>query len=161
MGCGAPVAGLRAAAMAVTSGAADYVLIPARGRLFWRARARHHHQRCRFHPRGGAIARDFYMPFGFTAPPQWYALMARRHMHEFGTTHEQLVRWHWPWRKHANLNPAVLMHSKPLTMADYLASMMIADPANRSTAVWKPMAVRPLLSPAWIARATSSRSRFM
>jgi RNA polymerase sigma-70 factor (ECF subfamily) len=35
-------------------------------------------------------ARDYYVPFGMTAPPQWYALMAHRHMHEYGTTEKQL-----------------------------------------------------------------------
>jgi acetyl-CoA acetyltransferase len=49
-------------------------------------------------------------------------------MHEYGTTHEQMGAVALAMRKHANLNPAALMHSKPLTMADYLASPMISDP---------------------------------
>jgi len=63
-----------------------------------------------------------------TAPPQWYALMARRHMHEYGTTNEQLGAVAIAMRKHAQLNPAALMYGKPLTMEAYLASPMIADP---------------------------------
>jgi acetyl-CoA acetyltransferase len=77
---------------------------------------------------GGAVARDYYLPFGMTAPPQWYALMARRHMHEFGTKNEHLGAVAVAMRKHAQLNPAALMHGKPLSMEQYMASPMIADP---------------------------------
>lgn len=128
MGGAAPVAGLRLAAMAVTSGAADYVLVPGAWNGFSGARVRETTSQDVHSIPGGAIARDFYLPYGYTAPPQWYALMARRHMHEFGTTHEQLGAVAIAMRKHANLNPAALMHGKPLTMEDYMASMMIADP---------------------------------
>ncbi|MBP9800942.1 MAG: hypothetical protein KBD39_12620 [Sterolibacterium sp.] len=128
MGGAAPVAGLRLAALAVTSGAADYVLVPGAWNGFSGARVRETTSQDVHSIPGGAIARDFYIPYGYTAPPQWYALMARRHMHEFGTTHEQLGAVAIAMRKHANLNPAALMHGKPLTMEDYLASMMIADP---------------------------------
>ena len=77
---------------------------------------------------GGAIARDFYMPYGLGAPPQWYSLMARRHMHEFGTKAEQLGAVAVAMRKHAQLNPAAVMHGKPMTLADYLASPMVTAP---------------------------------
>ena len=128
MGGASPVAGLRAAALAVTQGAADYVLVPGGWNGFSGARVRETTTQDLDSIPGGAIARDYYMPYGFTAPPQWYALMARRHMHDYGTTQEQLGAVAIAMRKHANLNPAALMHGKPLTMADYLSSMMIADP---------------------------------
>jgi acetyl-CoA acetyltransferase len=128
MGGASPVAGLGMAATAVASGAADYVLIPGGWNGFSGARVRETTTQDTDSIPGGATARDFYMPMGLTAPPQWYALMARRHMHEYGTTHQQLGAVALAMRKHANLNPAALMHSKPLTMEDYLASMMIADP---------------------------------
>ena len=90
MGGAAPVASLRAAAMAVASGVADYVLVPGGWNGYSGARVRETAANDLNSIPGGAIARDFYLPFGLTAPPQWYALMARRHMHEFGTTEEQL-----------------------------------------------------------------------
>ena len=66
---------------------------------------------------GGAIARDYYMPVRpRRAPPQWYALIARRHMHEFGTTPEQLGAIAIAMRKHAQLNPGAVMKDKPLTL---------------------------------------------
>lgn len=128
MGGAAPVGSLRMAAMAVTSGAADYVMVPGGWNGYSGARVRETAATDVNSIPGGEIARDFYMPFGLTAPPQWYALMARRHMHEYGTTAEQFGAVALAMRKHAQLNPAALMHGKPLTMADYLASPMIASP---------------------------------
>ena len=128
MGGAAPVGSLTMAATAVISGAANYVLVPGGWNGYSGARVR---QTAANDPNsipGGAIARDFYLPFGLTAPPQWYALMARRHMHEYGTTAEQFGAVALAMRKHAQLNPAALMHGKPLTMAEYLASPMIASP---------------------------------
>jgi acetyl-CoA acetyltransferase len=61
-------------------------------------------------------------------PAQWYSLLCRRHMHEFGTTREQLGAVALTMRQHANLNPAAQMHGKKLTMEEYLASPVIADP---------------------------------
>lgn len=128
MGGAAPVGSLRMAAMAVTSGAADYVMVPGGWNGYSGARVRETSANDVNSIPGGEIARDFYMPFGLTAPPQWYALMARRHMHEYGTTAEQFGAVALAMRKHAQLNPAALMHGKPLTMADYLASPYIASP---------------------------------
>ncbi|MCK0508151.1 thiolase C-terminal domain-containing protein [Aromatoleum anaerobium] len=128
IGGAAPVASLRMAALAVSSGAADYVLVPAGWNGYSGARVRETAANDVGSIPGGEIARDFYIPFGLTAPPQWYALMARRHMHEYGTTAEQLGAVALAMRKHAQLNPAAVMHGKPLTMADYLASPMIASP---------------------------------
>ena len=118
MGGAAPVGSLRMAAMAVTSGAADYVMVPGGWNGYSGARVRETAANDVDSIPGGEIARDFYMPFGLTAPPQWYALMARRHMHEYGTTAEQFGAVALAMRKHAQLNPAALMHDKPLTMAD-------------------------------------------
>jgi acetyl-CoA acetyltransferase len=128
MGGAAPVGSLRMAAMAVTSGAADYVMVPGGWNGYSGARVRETAANDVNSIPGGEIARDFYMPFGLTAPPQWYALMARRHMHEYGTTAEQFGAVALAMRKHAQLNPAALMHGKPLTMVDYLASPYIASP---------------------------------
>jgi acetyl-CoA acetyltransferase len=128
MGGAAPVASLRLAAMAVVSGAANYVLIPAGWNGYSGARVRQTVTTDKHSIPGGSIAWDYYLPQGLTVPPQWYALMARRHMHEYGTTHEQMGAVALAMRRHAQLNPAAVMHGKPLTMADYLASPMLADP---------------------------------
>ena len=77
---------------------------------------------------GGGIARDYYIPYGLTAPPQWYALLARRHMAEFGTRPEQLGAIAVAMRRHAQANLNAVMHGRPMTLSDYLASPMVADP---------------------------------
>ncbi|MFQ5427242.1 MAG: thiolase, partial [Gaiellales bacterium] len=70
----------------------------------------------------------FFSAHGITTPAQYYALIARRHMHEYGTTAEQFGAVALAFRDHACRNPRAMMHDRPLTMTDYLASPLIADP---------------------------------
>ena len=128
MGGAAPAASLQAAATAVTTGMASHVLLPAGWNGYSGVRPRQTVSDDVDSIPGGAIARDFYLPHGFTAPPQWYSVMARRHMHEFGTRHEQLGAIAVTMRKHAQLNPGAVMHGRPMTLDDYMASPMLADP---------------------------------
>jgi acetyl-CoA acetyltransferase len=72
---------------------------------------------------------QFETPFGLAGPPTGYALAAARHMHEFGTTSEQLAEVAVATRKWAALNPRATMRD-PLTVADVLASRMISWPLH-------------------------------
>ena len=128
MGGAAPVASLQTAANAVIAGVVNYVLLPAGWNAYSGSRTREAVTLDTSALPGKGIARDYYLPYGLTAPPQWYSLLARRHMHEFGTRSEQLGAIAVAMRKHAQLNPNALMCGRPLTMEDYLASPMIADP---------------------------------
>jgi acetyl-CoA acetyltransferase len=58
-----------------------------------------------------------------------YAMAARRHMHLYGTTSEQLAEIAVVARRHAGLNP-LAMYRKPITVQDVLDSRMIADPLH-------------------------------
>ncbi len=58
-----------------------------------------------------------------------YAMVAQRHMHEFGTTSEQLAEIAVGVREFAGLNPNA-MYRDPMAVADVLASRMIADPLH-------------------------------
>jgi acetyl-CoA acetyltransferase len=61
--------------------------------------------------------------------PSFYALVARRHMYELGTTPEQLASVAVTARYHASLNPTA--HKRdPITIEDVLSSKMIADPLH-------------------------------
>jgi acetyl-CoA C-acetyltransferase len=61
----------------------------------------------------------------------YYGMMARRHMHEYGTTSAQLAQVAVIARKHAALNPNAVMHSRgPITVEDVLDSRMIYDPLH-------------------------------
>jgi len=71
---------------------------------------------------------SFIHPFGLLAAPQLLALSVRRHMHEYGTTTEQLGAFAVACRKHARRNPHAIMRDRPLDLPTYLSSRMIADP---------------------------------
>ena len=60
------------------------------------------------------------VPMGWFPQPVYFATVARRHMHEFGTTQEQLGAIAVACRRHANLTPGAVMHDKPLSMEQYL-----------------------------------------
>jgi acetyl-CoA acetyltransferase len=59
-----------------------------------------------------------------------YAMAARRHMYEFGTTPEQLAEIAVGVREYAGLNPSA-QYRDPITVGDVLSSRMIADPLHK------------------------------
>lgn len=59
-----------------------------------------------------------------------YALVARRHMHEFGTTPEQLACVRVAASRHAQHNPHA-MRREPVSVDDVLASPLVSDPLRR------------------------------
>jgi acetyl-CoA acetyltransferase len=76
-----------------------------------------------------AFRLQFEQPFGLAGPPTGYALAAARHMHEYGTTSEQLAELAVSTRKWAQLNPRAIMRD-PLTVDDVLSSRMISWPLH-------------------------------
>ena len=70
----------------------------------------------------------FETPYKPRMPMNAYALAASRHMHEYGTTREQLAEVAVAARAWANLNPEAFMHGKPLSVADVMGARMISDP---------------------------------
>src|ERR1700733_6464807 len=66
-------------------------------------------------------------PFKPFLPATAYALAASRHMHQFGTTREQLAEVAVAARQWALLNPAA-WEKKPLTIAEVIAARPISDP---------------------------------
>jgi acetyl-CoA acetyltransferase len=58
-----------------------------------------------------------------------YALALRRHMHLFGTNHDQLGAIAVGQREWALMNPRAQMH-KPMTMEDYHASRWVVEPLH-------------------------------
>src|SRR6266550_3254204 len=66
-------------------------------------------------------------PFRPFLPATAYALAASRHMHQYGTTREQLAAIAVAAREWALLNPAA-WEKKPLTIQDVLSSRMISYP---------------------------------
>ena len=60
-----------------------------------------------------------------------YALAAARHMHEYGTTREQLAAVAVAARDWARLNPDAFVRD-PLTREQVLASRMVSDPLSKA-----------------------------
>ncbi len=79
----------------------------------------------------GSAAPDvqFETPFGPTTV-NMYAMCAMRHMHEFGTTSEQLAWIKVAASHHAQHNPHALLR-EVVTVEDVVNSPMIADPLHR------------------------------
>jgi len=68
-------------------------------------------------------------PYGI-ANANGYAMCAKRHMHEYGTTSEQLAWIKVAASHHAQHNPHALLR-QVLTVEDVLASPLVADPLHR------------------------------
>ncbi len=66
-------------------------------------------------------------PYAPIFPATSYALAASRHMHDYGTTREQLAAVAVAARAWANLNPQAFMRG-PLSVADVLSSRMVSSP---------------------------------
>lgn len=79
----------------------------------------------------GATSPDvaFESPFGMNTVAG-YALVARRHMHEYGTTAEQLAWIKVAAAAHAQHNPHAMLRN-PVTVEDVVNSPLVSDPLHR------------------------------
>lgn len=69
----------------------------------------------------------FFSAAGLVGPGHMFALLARRHMHLYGTTRDHYADVAMTIRNHALTNPNALMR-KPLTREDYFNAPLLADP---------------------------------
>ncbi|HET9532331.1 MAG TPA: thiolase, partial [Blastocatellia bacterium] len=114
------------ASLAISAGLCEVALITY-GSTLWSDRRRV--------TEGGGVdprmpAAQFETPYGDLSPISAYALAARRHMYEDGTTAEQLAEVAVTARRWARLNPRALMR-EAITVDDVLASPMISSPLHR------------------------------
>jgi len=72
--------------------------------------------------------RNLEVPFGWFPQPVYFASIARRHMHEYGTRSEHLGEIAVAFRRHANRHPGAVMHGRELSLEQYLARPMLCDP---------------------------------
>ncbi|GAA3848697.1 thiolase C-terminal domain-containing protein [Streptomyces sp. NPDC003631] len=72
---------------------------------------------------------QFEVPYGHTLIAK-YAMAARRHMHRYGTTIEQLAEVAVQARANASANPEAMFRD-PVTVDEVLSGPMIADPFTR------------------------------
>ena len=115
------------AVAAIDAGLATHVLC---FRTVWEATAQTTGKRASIVGAGEARVKGHYQfltPFGSMSAANWTAMLARAHMHEFGTTREQLGAIAVNARLGAGRNPAAI-YRDPMTIDDYLAARMISDP---------------------------------
>lgn len=115
------------AAAAITAGLADVVV------SVYAATPRSDRKRRRpmnrFGPNGPSPGAEWEWPYRLRMPIGPYALAASRHMHEFGTTSEQLAEIAVSTRKWAALNPCARFRN-PITVEDVLSSPLQCSPLH-------------------------------
>jgi acetyl-CoA acetyltransferase len=77
------------------------------------------------------LSAQFEDPYGLPAPIGHYALIAARHMHQFGTTRDQLSEIAVAARRWAQLNPKAFRR-EPLSIEDVNTSKLFASPLRRN-----------------------------
>jgi acetyl-CoA acetyltransferase len=76
----------------------------------------------------GSEERNTLAAYGWYGPASTAAAIARRHMHLYGLTREQIGSVALTLRENANRRPEAVMYERKLTMEDYLKSRMIVEP---------------------------------
>jgi acetyl-CoA acetyltransferase len=155
-GCGA----VGHAAMAIATGVAETVVV-------WRARNRGSGGRPWATRGTNRVGGEFawFLPWGLSRPVDQIAMMTRRHMIEFGSTHEHLGAVATAFREHAQRNPNAMMR-KDMTMEDYLAARWVSEPLRLfdcclesdgalALVVTTPERAKDLKQPAVLVRAAS------
>jgi acetyl-CoA acetyltransferase len=120
------------AAAALTSGAADVVVVyrglrARSGNRFGRAAGGL--QPTSAH--SGTTAMQWCFPYGVYTPASWMSLNATRYMHTFGVTSEDFGRAVVQLRAYAATNPNAHFYGRPITLEDHQASRWIAEPSIR------------------------------
>jgi acetyl-CoA acetyltransferase len=80
-------------------------------------------------PESGSVAggAQFEVPYGLGYSMQKFALVARRWMHRYGVTHDQIGWLPVIQREHASLNPRAALKGR-ISLEDYLGSRWVVDP---------------------------------
>lgn len=118
------IAGIAAAAGLLTHGGCDFVAVGyGDAMLSYKGPMRD--------PGRGRQEPTTYSAYGLFTPADDHAMSARRHMHEYGTTKEQMGAVALSAREYAAKRPEAYMHGRPLTMADYLNARPVADPLGK------------------------------
>jgi len=136
MGGASMTASLQVAAMAVTSGVADHVLVTLGWDGFSALRpppegARPRRRRREDAGAYGSVSPFYYAPYGVRAPAQMYSLYLNRYKQLFNVPDEAAAAVALGARRHAHLNDKALMKGRELTLQDYLDSPMMADPLRK------------------------------
>jgi acetyl-CoA acetyltransferase len=131
MGGASPTASLQHAALAVSAGIAENVLVVVGWNGYSAFRPREGIPRPR---RGmdasavGDVVLDYYLPYGARSAAQFYSWMAMRYKHLYDIRDTDTGEIATTFRAHAQLNDRALMRGTPLTMDEYLESRWVSEP---------------------------------
>ena len=113
--CGAAVVGLRQALIMVETGQVDIALafgVEKIGKGFMPPHI---------------LYEDWQCQMGMTQNPQYWALNAMRHMHDYGTTELQIAKVAAKAKRNGALNPKAFFQN-PMSVEQIMASTMVTDP---------------------------------
>jgi acetyl-CoA acetyltransferase len=131
MGGASPTASLQHAALAVANGLASNVLVVVGWNGYSVFRPREGVPRPRRALDAGSVADvtvDYYLPYGARSAAQFYAWIAMRHKHLYGTRDTDTGEIATTFRAHAQLNEKALMRGTAMTMDDYLSARWVSEP---------------------------------
>ena len=116
--CASGGAALRQAVLAIKSGEVDLVLVCGVEKM----------------PRGFMDPSMIYSPWqielGMSLNPGYWSMRATRHMHDFGTTEEQIAKVAYKNHRNSVHNPNA-MYRKEFSLEEILASPLVCDPIRR------------------------------
>lgn len=116
--CASGGAALRQAILAIRAGEADLVLVAGVEKM----------------PRGFMDPSMIYSPWqiemGMSLNPSYWSMRAMRHMHDYGTTEEQIALVAYKNHKNSVHNPNA-MYRKEFSLEEILASPLVCDPIRR------------------------------
>ncbi|MFC2032090.1 thiolase family protein [Chloroflexota bacterium] len=115
--CASGGVGLKQAMLSIQAGLYDLVLVLGVEKM----------------PRGfmdpGMIYYDWQIKMGMSTNPSYWAMRAKKHMAEFGTTDEQIAKIAYKNHKNSVYNPYA-MYQKEFTMEEILGSPLVCDPIH-------------------------------
>ena len=134
MGGASPTAALQSAAMAISGGFAEAVLVTLGWNGYSAMRPRPGVKPSRRKLDLGPVletSRNFYAPYGMYAAAQWYSLYLQRYVDLYDVQPEDAAEIALACREHAHLNDKALMAGREMTLDEYLDSPMIAGPLRK------------------------------
>ncbi|MHB9880412.1 thiolase family protein [Pacificimonas sp. ICDLI1SI03] len=116
--CASGGVALRQAVLAIKSGECDVVMVLGAEKM----------------PRGfmdpRMIYADWQIEMGMSLNPAYWSMRAMRHMHDYGTTEEQIAKIAYKNHRNSVHNPNA-MYRKEFSMEEILGSPLICDPIRR------------------------------
>ena len=134
MGGASPTAALQSAAMAISAGVAETILVPFAWNGFSAIRPKPGVKASRRKIDLGPIMevnRNYYIPYGMRSPAAWYSLFLQTYCDAYDVRPEDAAEVALACRSHAQLNEKALMRGREMTLDMYMESPPITGPIRK------------------------------